>query len=418
MLKETHEHRPQDTAPDFLRPLGGFEQLFHVFAQVYPVHFCLCAEIGAAIDADALRSALDRVRERHPLLRVRILEDERFGTAFYRSDRPIALETIAVEHATDWHPAVKRELETPIDAEAGSLLRVTALCARATTTIILTFHHVIADALSAVWVFHDLMRALAGEPLEAFQSSPPVEGGTLGRFPDPEFLKQSNRTRPISSPPIASIDLPTHLATAELSQSETARLVECCRANGATVHGAICAVAARHIGPTKGDVMRLACSVDVRKMAGIESGACGLFVANSSVELTVDEALPIWHDARHVSETLVRFRSREGAGALVERMSVEFPPTAQSDKFLALASSFAPTSVVISNLGVLPIAERYGAYAVNAVWGPVMLTIPPKELQTLGICTFGGRLRIVHQSYGPIPGLASAIRDSLLAVCR
>jgi hypothetical protein len=417
MPKETHEHRPHDT-PDFLRPLGCVEQFFHLYAQVYPVHFCLCAEIGAAIDADALRSALDQVRQRHPLLRARILDDERLGTAFYLSDRPIALEMIAVEHATDWHPTVERELENPIDIEASSPLRVTALCARAATTLVLTFHHVIADALSAVWVFHDLMRALAGESLEALQSVAPLEEGILGRPPAPEFVRKPDRTLPVSPTPVASLGLRTHLATAELSRSETTRLIERCKANGTTVHGAVCAVTARHIGPSEQGIVRVICPIDLRKIAGIESGACGVFIGAGSVELTVDDAIPIWHDARHVGETLTRARSPEVVNQTVNLFSAGFTPTTRREKFLAVGSTWSPDSLVISNLGVLPIAEQYGAYRVNAVWGPVMLTNLPEDRQTIGVCTFGGRLRIVQQSYIPIPGLASAIRNSLLAVCR
>jgi hypothetical protein len=59
-----------------LRPLGCAELFFHLYAQVYPVHFCLCAEIEGTVDAAALRPALDQVRERHPCMRA--LQVKRF----------------------------------------------------------------------------------------------------------------------------------------------------------------------------------------------------------------------------------------------------------------------------------------------------------------------------------------------------
>ncbi len=49
--------------------------------------------------------------------------------------------------------------------------------------------------------------------------------------------------------------------------------------------------------------------------------------------------------------------------------------------------------------------------------GPAMLTNLPEDRQTIGVSTFGGQLRIVHQSYAPIPALAPGIRDTLLAAC-
>jgi hypothetical protein len=45
-----------------------------------------------------------------------------------------------------------------------------------------------------------------------------------------------------------------------------------------------------------------------------------------------------------------------------------------------------------------------------------MLTNLPADRQTIGVSTFGGRLRIVHQSYVPIRG-GPAMRYSLLAAC-
>jgi hypothetical protein len=74
MSAEFHTLRSvANRGPDCIRPLGGGERFFHLYAQIYPVHFCLCVEIAGAVDSDALRSALNQVRDRHPLLRVRIL---------------------------------------------------------------------------------------------------------------------------------------------------------------------------------------------------------------------------------------------------------------------------------------------------------------------------------------------------------
>src|SRR6516164_8114135 len=176
-------HKPPSIwngVPGLLRPLGCAELFFHLYAQVYPVHFCLCAEIEGTVDAAALRPALDQVRERHPILQARIAHDEELGPAFYKSSRPIELKIIYAWKDADWRPTVERELQRPMGNGSGALLRVTALRAPDVTTIVLTFHHAIADGLSAVWMLHDLLSALAGEQLEAFKSSPPIEEMILG----------------------------------------------------------------------------------------------------------------------------------------------------------------------------------------------------------------------------------------------
>jgi len=94
--------------PGLLRPLGCAELFFHLYAQVYPVHFCLCAKIEGTFDAAALRPALDQVRERHPILQARIAYDEELGTAFHKSGRPAELKMIYAGKDADWRPTVER----------------------------------------------------------------------------------------------------------------------------------------------------------------------------------------------------------------------------------------------------------------------------------------------------------------------
>src|SRR5262245_12801537 len=107
--------------PGLLRPLGCAECFFHLYAQVYPVHFRLCAEIEGTVDAASLRSALDKVGERHPILRARIAYDKEVGTAFHKSDRPIELKTIYAGKDADWCPIAESELQRPMGIGRSAL---------------------------------------------------------------------------------------------------------------------------------------------------------------------------------------------------------------------------------------------------------------------------------------------------------
>ncbi len=423
MPEEAHKLRSiRNEVPGFLRPLGSAEHFFHLYAQVYPVHFCLCAEIEGAVDADALRSALNQVRERHPILRARILDDAELGTAFHESDQPIELKTIYAGRHADWRPIVERELQKPMGIGRSALLRVTAMRSPEVTVVILTFHHAIADGLSAIWVLHDAMRALAGEKLEAFKSFSPVEEKILGPLAPADRISESAPTVPIlpwprSTAAALPANLRTNIDTAEFSRDETARLIARCRSNNTTVHSAICAAAARHVPVSDEDIVRITYPFDIRKMADIEVGACGIFLGVGSAEVQIDENASIWHDARLIGDSVTRARSPEAAIHFIRQMSAEFFPTAGPEKFLTFFSDRPQSALVVSNLGTLPLAEQYGTYVVKAVWGPAMLTNLPEDRQTIGVCTFGGRLRVVHQSYVPIRGLALAIRNTLLAAC-
>ena len=105
----------------------------------------------------------------------RIVNDAKAGPAFYRIDNPIEIHAAPAVTAADWRRAVERELSQPFSTFPGPLMRATALWASDGTSIILTFHHAMMDALSGTRILHDVMRALAGDCLEVLPSLPPVE---------------------------------------------------------------------------------------------------------------------------------------------------------------------------------------------------------------------------------------------------
>jgi hypothetical protein len=102
---------------------------------------------------------------------------------------------------------------------------------------------------------------------------------------------------------------------------------------------------------------------------------------------------------------------------MLQWIAAEMPPTAARDSVAAFFASLPQSSAVISNLGVLPLAVEYGSLRLKAVWGPALLTNLPADRQTIGVSTFAGQLRMVHQSYEPISGLLEAIREALLTSC-
>src|SRR5258708_21499294 len=133
-----------------IRPLGSCERFFRLYSFAFPVHFCLVAQIGGAFDSIKLAAALEQVRRRHPALRVCILDDAETGPAFYRTDNPIEVHSAPLEADTDWRGVVESELTLPFDTVPGPLMRATALWASDGASIVLTFHHAMADALSGI----------------------------------------------------------------------------------------------------------------------------------------------------------------------------------------------------------------------------------------------------------------------------
>jgi condensation domain-containing protein len=402
-----------------IRPLGCCERFFHLYSLTFPVHFCLVAQIEGALDSAKLEAALDQVRRRHSALRVSIVDDADSGPAFHRVENPVELHTAAA--AADWRATVERELNRPFDTVQGPLMRATALWVSDGAWIVLTFHHAIMDALSGTRVLHDVMRALAGENLEVLPPLPPVEEMIASFAPNRVVIGEGGSRADLSSSTRASIApsdrFMTNLAIMEWAPEETARLLRSCKANGATLHGAICAAASRHLPASDANAVRMHCPIDLGRIMRIETAGCGVFIGAGIVEIATTRRKSLWGDARDIVDRLRATRTPAAMAGMLRWIATEIPPTAGKENVAALLASLPSSSAVISNLGVLPLAVEYGSLRLKAVWGPALLTNLPADRQTVGVSTFAGQLRMVHQSYEPISGLLEAIRGTLVSAC-
>jgi len=149
----------------------------------------------------------------------------------------------------------------------------------------------------------------------------------------------------------------------------------------------------------------------------IETTGCGVFIGAGIVEIAATRRKSLWRDARDIVDRLRTARSPAAVVGMLQWIAAEAPPTAGKENVAALFASLPQSSAVISNLGVLPLAVEYGSLRLKAVWGPAMLTNPPADRQTIGVSTFAGQLRMVHQSYEPTSGLLESIRGTLFTSC-
>jgi hypothetical protein len=403
-----------------VRPLGYCERFFYLYSLAFPVHFCLVAQIEGAFDAARLAAALEQVRNRHSALRVCIVDGAEIGPAFHRTDNPIALHAALAETAADWRRVVERELSLPFNTFPGPLMRATALWASDGTSIVLTFHHAIVDALSGTRILHDVMRALAGQSLEVLPPLPPVEKMIAGFVPHSIVAGDGTSRHDISKVYGRAAQgfekFAANLVIAEWDQEETGRLLRSCKANGTTVHGAICAATSHHLPASDVNTIRMHCPIDLSGIMRIKTAGCGLFIGTGTVEIPA-KGQKLWDDARHVVDNLRMARSPAAAANMLKWIAAEMPATTAKDSVAAFFASLPQSSAVISNLGILPLAVGYGSLRLKAVWGPAMLTNLPADRQTIGVSTFAGQLRMVHQSYEPISGLLESIRGTLLSAC-
>jgi hypothetical protein len=68
---------------------------------------------------------------------------------------------------------------------------------------------------------------------------------------------------------------------------------------------------------------------------------------------------------------------------------------------------------MLTNLGPVPLASRFGDLTLKALWGPAVLSGLAGE-QTIGVATLEGSLYLTHTSHTPPDGLLAAMHRVLV----
>jgi hypothetical protein len=79
-----------------VRPVGTLERLFFRYSERNPTHFLLAAEFDVVLNAKQLRTALDSVQRRHPLLSVHVEDHTSTHLSFHRA--PAAAPIVLTVH--------------------------------------------------------------------------------------------------------------------------------------------------------------------------------------------------------------------------------------------------------------------------------------------------------------------------------
>jgi len=142
------------------RELGNFESALTLSDDNAPLNAVAVARLeSTSAGSESLRRALGELARRQPLLGVRITG--RGGRYAFTSEdaRGPALHLRPRADDESWHEAAETELARRIDRERGPLLYATLLAepGESRRELILTFHHAIMDAGSALHLLGELL---------------------------------------------------------------------------------------------------------------------------------------------------------------------------------------------------------------------------------------------------------------------
>jgi NRPS condensation-like uncharacterized protein len=142
------------------RELGYFESAQALTNEHFPFNAVIVLHITNAPDEETLKEALTYVQARHPLLRVHIRNEKK--RYFFESEGTpeIPLKVVKRESDDHWQQVVEEELNSFTDFRRGPPARLTCLDVSGSNKkceLIVSFHHAIADAPSALSLLHEIL---------------------------------------------------------------------------------------------------------------------------------------------------------------------------------------------------------------------------------------------------------------------
>ncbi|MEU3083971.1 peptide synthetase [Streptomyces albidoflavus] len=402
------------TQTETVRELGAFERSIDLYMHQNPVQFSLVAEIDRKVCEQTLARALKKVQEQHPLLRVSV--DRRAPQARYRwAQGPIRIETAA--EGTPWQAVVAGEQTRPIAPEPGPLTRTILVPAETGSVIVLTFAHQITDGTGGMRVVADLVAALDGDEESSWPTGrdvPPSQEALLQALdaatptvgpPQDELMNQPGELAPFSG-------RAPHVSALALQRGLTTRLVTRCRAEGVSVHAALCAAAGTVFHRAGRTRVRVLSPVDLRRAAGLPDAVANRFAGARTVS-EASQAGDFWKLAQHHHQALEHQRTpgvlKAGSQALAQQ-----PPTTPEEAE-AMMTVVTAADIQITNLGVVE-APAHGRTRLTALWGPAQTTQLAGE-HVLGVATCGGRLRMTELTHDPLAVLLPDMVTVLAQQC-
>ena len=262
------------------RALGGVERMTFALDRISTLNFTTIARIRGRFDETALRRALDALPRRHPTLTAR-LQRKRFRWHL-EPDSGLSIDSRRIDcDPSAWTTHAEAETRHETWPDEGPRVRCTWLRHdEADSTLMLTFHHIVADGKSGVLVMRDLIRLLAEPSLELPEiPTAPQESFFPAHHRHSRNLKKAfgllardMRATPATRLPSEG-DAPVgdraqRVLPIRFGEAQTSALRTLARRRGYTVHGLLSAAMMRALYDTgewqKDRVMRFFHPLDLR----------------------------------------------------------------------------------------------------------------------------------------------------------
>jgi len=385
------------------RKLMMVERIMHVDAST-PLNCVFAVKIAGSINPENLHTALAKVQQKHPLLRVGIDEEQEGGPYFVTNEYVRSIPVRIAERLTDndWLKESETEWYKLFDGDNVPLARVVWIRSAAVSELLLVMPHCVCDGGTCVALLSEILNLL-DNPAQELDTYTPFNSvqelmpdnfditknkrkGRIYSFLGRLFFLLKNTRNKFGTGRNYAIHW-------KVDEEQTLAIAEATKNAGTSMHAALCVAFLKAFQKVRGAKARgkLISPVDIRRFIP-EIKADTMFAFAPIVELTIDKKNPnmdFWEQARKIKTDLT---------AKIETMNAyemlwmgEYMHKTVNRMIRFLKATDGSHDVTLSNMGRLSIADKYQNFEVETIYSPTV-AFPWRNPNTLVTTTFKNRM--------------------------
>lgn len=389
------------------RKLMMVERIMYVDPET-PVNCIFAAKIKGELLEQNFKTALEKIQQKHALLRV-VIDSKSEKYPFFIEEKeiaPIPLRIVERKTDQDWLTESQKEWKILFEEEKTPLARVVWVRGQDVSEVFWAIPHCISDGTTGVTLMKELLQlldnpALELEPYEAFTSvdeflpsnfnvkSKKFKAKLYLTFARLFFmLQQKSKKRNLGK---------DYVLHQKLDPTTTAQITERCKANGVSVHALLCSAFMQAFQEVKGKEAKgkVISPVDVRHFIP-EIKEDHLFAFAPTVDLTIKKGnSDLLNNAKQIKEDLVQKIGKMEARELLW-MGEQMHPIV--DRMISmLKSSNGGHDVTLSNMGRINIPNEYKNFSIDTIFSPTV-AFPWLNSNTLVASTYNHQMDFIFLS--------------------
>lgn len=373
-----------------------------------PVNCIFSAKIKGELPEQNFKTALEKIQQKHALLRV-VIDSKTEKYPFFIEEKeiaPIPLRIVERKTDQDWLTESQKEWKILFEEEKTPLARVVWVRGQDVSEVFWAIPHCISDGTTGVTLMKELLQlldnpALELEPYEAFTSVDEFLPSnfnvkskkfkarlylTFARFFF--MLQQKSKKRNLGK---------DYVLHQKLDPATTAQITERCKANGVSVHALLCSAFMQAFQEIKGKEAKgkVISPVDVRHFIP-EIKEDHLFAFAPTVDLAIKKGnSDLLSNAKHIKEDLVQKIGKMEARELLW-MGEQMHPIVNR-MISMLKSSNGGHDVTLSNMGRINIPNEYKNFSIETIFSPTV-AFPWLNSNTLVTSTYNHQMDFIFLS--------------------